>query len=233
VTLLTFNQDLVIENEIFKRARLRERWCLQHAYGTFGTSHDFTTPSRGPTFPLHTADCDLGNTLKVLKLHGSLNWFVRMNGRQPRPRVLSGTAGDRTVMVTTRRTVPTQLVFNRTGARRGRSQWYTWPVIIPPVYAKQALIQAFVPEVWQDAKSELQTADRVVFFGYPLPEADIDAEKLLQRAITNNAGIKMVEVIDPNPSIAARYARLIPSKPLVWFPSVQTYLEQEPFQMGH
>jgi hypothetical protein len=34
LTVITFNHDLVIENEIFKRARLRERWCLDRGYGS-------------------------------------------------------------------------------------------------------------------------------------------------------------------------------------------------------
>jgi hypothetical protein len=36
VTVITFNHDLVIENEIFKRARLRDRWCLEQGYGSLG-----------------------------------------------------------------------------------------------------------------------------------------------------------------------------------------------------
>lgn len=68
-----------------------------------------------------------------------------------------------------------RLVYTKKRKGRGRSQWYTWPVIIPPVFAKQTMIQAFVPEVWTDAREELVNADRVVFFGYSLPAADIDA----------------------------------------------------------
>jgi hypothetical protein len=31
VSILTFNHDLIVENEIYKRARLRRRWCLERA----------------------------------------------------------------------------------------------------------------------------------------------------------------------------------------------------------
>jgi hypothetical protein len=228
VTVLTFNQDLVVENEIFKRARLRRHWCIEHAYGTFCNGREFTASS-APSFPRHVAACDDGDRLRVLKLHGSLNWYVRMNGRQPSPRVLAGQAGDRTVFVTTRRTVPAQFVFNRSGGGRGRTQWYTWPVIIPPVYAKQALIQAFLPAVWTDARRDLQDADRVVFFGYSLPPADIDAEKLFQRTLAANDRLAAIDVVDPEPGAAARYARLVPSKPLRWFPTLDSFLDANPF----
>jgi hypothetical protein len=229
VTLLTFNQDLVIENEIFKRGRLRRTWCLEHAYGSFSNDREHTSSTRAEDFPQHGEDCDGGERLRVLKLHGSLNWYVRMNGRQPSPRVLAGTAGDRKVIITRRRTVPVQLRYTRKRGGRGRTSWYTWPVVIPPVFAKQALIQAFVPEVWADAKEALESADRVVFFGYSLPAADIDAEKLFQRAILANNNIEKVDVIDPQPAIAGRYASLLPTKPLTWYPSVRRFLALEPF----
>ena len=33
--IVTFNHDLVIENELYKRPDIRRRWCLDHGYGTF------------------------------------------------------------------------------------------------------------------------------------------------------------------------------------------------------
>ena len=230
VSLLTFNQDLVLENEIFKRAKLRRTWCLEHAYGRFSEGRAHTTSSRAKAFPEHGKNCDAGASLKILKLHGSLNWYVRMNGRRPSPRILAGNAGTPPkVMVTRRRSVPAQLTYTKKRKGRGRSQWYTWPVVIPPVFAKQTLIQAFVPEVWAEAKEDLESADRVVFFGYSLPPADIDAEKLFQRAIMANRNIEKVDVIDPLPAIAGRYAALFPTKPLTWYPSVERFLELTPF----
>jgi len=100
-----------------------------------------------------------------------------------------------------------------------------WPVIIPPVYNKQALIQRFIPQVWEDARDALQQCDHLVFYGYSLPPADIEAEKLFQRAIFKNDALTAVDVINPDPDSAARYARLAPDKPLRWYPSVSTYLK--------
>jgi hypothetical protein len=228
-SILTFNQDLVVENEIYKRARLREHWCIDHAYGTFSKDREFTT-STAPSFPEHAAGCDGGERLKLLKLHGSLNWYVRMNGREPSPRVLTGEVGNRTVLVSRRRSVPQQLVFNRQSSGRGRTQWYTWPVIIPPVYFKQPFIHAFVPTVWADARAELKIADRLIFFGYSLPAADLDAEKLFQRTISENDKLRAIEVIDPAPAAAERYARLVGSRPVHWYPTIQSFLNgRRPF----
>lgn len=118
VALLTFNQDLVLENEIHKRARLRSLWCIEHGYGEFSQHVKVLRKKRTTkSFPLHTKGCDNGSRLRILKLHGSLNWQVKMNGRQPSPRVLSGETTPSAVQVTRRRKVSSQLRFTK--SRRG------------------------------------------------------------------------------------------------------------------
>jgi hypothetical protein len=101
-----------------------------------------------------------------------------------------------------------------------------WPVIVPPVYNKQVLIKRFLPQVWEDAEDALLKCDRLIFFGYSLPPADIEAEKLFQRAIYANPKLDAVEVVNPDPNAAARYARLVPHKPLRWYPDVLSLLGQ-------
>jgi hypothetical protein len=224
VTLLTFNQDLVLENEIYKRSRLRPHWCIEHGYGSFSQHVEVLTTS-AESFEPHGEDCDGGERLRILKLHGSLNWQVRMNGRRPSPRILSGEANPPPVQVTRRRKVPPQLRFSKASGGRGRSLWYMWPVIVPPVYNKQILIQRFLPEVWEDAGAALLGCDRLIFFGYSLPPADIEAEKLFQRAIYGNKSLASVEVVNPDPGAAARYASLVPHKPMRWYPGVSTLME--------
>lgn len=225
VTLLTFNQDLVLENEIYKRSRLRPLWCIEHGYGSFSQHVEVLTTSATSLFGKHNEDCDGGQRLRILKLHGSLNWQVRMNGRQPSPRILSGEANPPPVQVTRRRKIPPQLRFNKRRGGRGRSMWYMWPVIVPPVYNKQVLIQRFLPQVWDDARDALAECDRLIFFGYSLPPADIEAEKLFQRAIYGNKSLPSVEVVNPDPGAAARYASLVPHKPMRWYPGVAALME--------
>jgi hypothetical protein len=56
--VIRFNHDLVIENEIFKRFRLRQRWRIR-SYGTFSDGRTFLTTPRHPLFPSHEdALCD-------------------------------------------------------------------------------------------------------------------------------------------------------------------------------
>jgi len=88
-----------------------------------------------------------------------------------------------------------------------------WPVVIPPIYAKQALRRR-VQDVWADANDALKECSRVVFFGYSLPLIDIDAEKLFERAITENKNLAWADVINPDPASAQRYAGLKPALPI-------------------
>jgi hypothetical protein len=61
LTIITFNHDLVIENEIYRRAHLRRRWCLDMGYGGVSEHLNVLTPMSGgiPVFGLHRmGHCD-------------------------------------------------------------------------------------------------------------------------------------------------------------------------------
>lgn len=117
----------------------------------------------------------------------------------------------------------------RPAGEKGRSRWYVWPVIVPPVYAKQPLIDAFMPSVWASARDALLYSDRVVFFGYSLPQADVDAEKLVQRSVANNSDVPWIGVIDPSATAVQRYAEMLPNTPVRRFPSAQAFLSSDNF----
>jgi hypothetical protein len=227
VTLMTFNHDLVIENEIFRRTHLRDRWCLDEGYGSLGPELRHLRPPSGlrpsSLFPMHEdALCDHSRPIKVLKLHGSLNWIVRLNSVLPTARTLSGEAGTRDIHLLTARHAQARTQIGRRGRGRGRSAWYTWPVIIPPVYAKQALRRR-IQVVWQDARTAIEACDRIVFFGYSLPEIDIEAEKLFERGIALNNRVRWADVVNPSPDAARRYAALAPAIPVRWYPSPEQF----------
>ena len=231
VDLITFNHDLAIENEIFKRARLRERWCIDGAYGPFSSGKTLLETSGFPHFPRHSPQCDHSRPILIHKMHGSLNWYVRIRAKQPTPSVLAGQVSEPDVMITMDRTVrEIREVRMRPAGSGGRSRWYVWPVIVPPVYAKQPLIDAFMPSVWASARDALRLSERVLFFGYSLPLADVDAEKLVQRAVTSNSEVPWIGIIDPSPRVVQRYSEMLPDTPVRRFPSAQTFLESDGFQ---
>jgi hypothetical protein len=78
-----------------------------------------------------------------------------------------------------------------------------------------------------DARGAVEQADRLIVFGYSLPEIDIEAEKLFERAIARNAGLPQIDVINPAHASAARFAAIGRNKPLHWYPSVDALLASD------
>lgn len=228
VDIVTFNHDLVIENEIFKQSRLQRRWCIERSYGEFGTDKTFLETQGLPMFPLHSEDCDHVRPLVVHKMHGSLNWWIRTRSREPTPGVLAGDVTAPDIMITRERNLRDVHRVRMKPSGKG-SSWNVWPVIVPPVYNKGPLIDAFMPSVWSEARDALSQSDRVVFFGYSLPLGDIEAEKAVQCALALNTHTPWVGVIDPNPQLTARYGQLLPSTPLRWYPSASSFLSGAAF----
>ena len=229
VDIVTFNHDLAIENEIHKRARLRKRWCIDRSYGAFSTNKTLIESASSPHFPRHAGGCDHTRPIVIHKMHGSLNWFIRIRARQPTPGVLAGEVSEPDVMISIDRSVREMKRVRMGAAGKGRQRWYVWPVIVPPVYAKQPLIDAFMPSVWSSARNALSGSDRVLFFGYSLPQGDVDAEKLIQRALDQNSDLRWVGLVDPSPQVAARYIGLLPEKPLRRYPNADAFLSSGGF----
>jgi hypothetical protein len=229
LTVITFNHDLVIENEIARRARLRHRWCLDEGYGSLSSSFTPLFPGAGTaTFPLHRAGlCDHHRPITVLKLHGSMNWLVRINSTRPTARFLSRGGGSGDLNLVTRRQIAVRQQYVRTGGGRGRTRWDLWPLVVPPVYAKQELRAAALQQVWTDARTAIEGAERLLFFGYSLPELDVEAEKLFERALLKNSNAEWIDVINPASESASRFAGMSPSRPVRWYPALRDFFSAD------
>jgi hypothetical protein len=223
VSILTFNHDLLIENEIYKRPRLGRRWCIDYAYGSFGEGMTrLEGDDVASDFAPHSDNCQHDRPIRLFKLHGSLNWIVRIQGRQPTANDLSGEGRLKNVFLNVAREIEAPLI-RQPGGGRGRKVWYTWPLVIPPIYAKQALINQ-MRETWDDARKAITRADRVVVYGYSLPQLDIEAEKLVQRGIVTNRNADWIDVVNPDPMSAQRYAGIAPTSSVRWYPSLSSFL---------
>jgi hypothetical protein len=227
VTIITFNHDLVIENEIARRSRLNDRWCLDEGYGSIATKLGLTESAGGgtPVFDYHSAgQCDHSRPIRILKLHGSLNWVTRMSSDRPTARFLRGESGQRKIWLLNYRRVLERVsmggVRSRTG--RGRSAWQVWPVVVPPVYAKQGL-RGGLEVVWSDAREALLAADRVVMYGYSLPNIDVEGQKLFERALFHNPRLKWVDVVNPAAASAGRFAGVSQGVPVRWYPDLDEF----------
>jgi hypothetical protein len=91
-------------------------------------------------------------TIRLLKLHGSLNWFPVPPDRNP----------------------PKLALRKRWWHQNGNLTFE----IAPPEWNKPTRSGVYVP-VWRLARKALKTAKAIVFIGYSLPETDLPIQALL------------------------------------------------------
>lgn len=226
VSIITFNHDLVIENEIHRRARLRNCWCVDEGYGTISSELESLSPPNAsiPLFRRHGGGCT--HRIQILKPHGSLNWVRRLSGETPTARWLTSSVSKKLLLLPARR-LPGRENYTDLRPGRGRKTWPLWPIVIPPIYAKHTISAGVLKTVRDDAKAAVAGAERLVFFGYSLPQLDVEAEKLFERSIQSNANLTDIDVINPEPASAARFAGLAPERRLRWHPTLDSFLEAD------
>lgn len=127
-------------------------------------------------------DRSIGNIsrgIKLLKLHGSVNWLYCDNPNHPIH------------------------VYNSWQAQRVRldycikCDYQLSKLIVPPVWHKRDFAQR-IGELWETAADELCIADRIVVIGYSLRSLDFSAKHLLLLSNYLNRKVKVEIVNGPN-----------------------------------
>lgn len=201
LTLITFNQDLVIEKalEAMKGTRRYSDfpWNIRECY-RIRFPNGFSSIG-GTRFTFR----ETGASVPLLKMHGSLNWLYTVRSRRDPKNVLRNPSG--LYCLNFQRIV----TGSRHRSRRGYRMVPSIPLIVPPIFEKVARYQKTVGPVWGEAAKELEAAEELLFFGYSFPETDIAARNLLKRAIHKNQRIRRVRIIDPDSGVAARITDLL------------------------
>lgn len=208
VVVVTFNHDLVLESVVARLPRVAGKWCLRSLYGD---------PDLRPlnwnvsgAHPNHRAGCVHSPPLTVLKLHGSMNWLTRTPTLTPAMGTLfPPQRTNRQVYVANQRNIILEPRTRASGRQGGRG-WYLWPLVVPPIYDKQRITgMNLLQQVWDKAASAIASAERLVLFGYSIPEADVLAKQMLRTAARGNTSLQCVECINPDPTIVEKVDRLL------------------------
>lgn len=121
-----------------------------------------------------------GYNVKLLKIHGSMNWlqcsncqrlFVDFNEKKIIPNFLN----------------PGKCRHCSGYSIKARLQGS----LVMPTFLKD-LSNFQIKLIWQNAGVELMEADKVVFIGYSLPHADFEFKQLLARMVRDDANIDVV-----------------------------------------
>jgi hypothetical protein len=135
-------------------------------------------------------------TFRLLKLHGSTNWYF--SGR-------SDARGEPIYFVP-------PLPVRRPSAEERQAHAYRlnavadkYPLLVPPVYDKAALLtHETIRALWFSAGEALRRADRVICMGYSLPESDLTMMHFLRT--TSRRG--RILIVDPSQTAEHNFQRL-------------------------
>ncbi|MGH2906278.1 MAG: hypothetical protein ACRDKI_05855 [Solirubrobacterales bacterium] len=196
-------------------------WCLSGAYGFSESKRNFVLDRPGfrETFDYEGES----SSIPLFKMHGSINWVFKHAKSYPPADLVSGS--NRELLVIRNQKIPESRVQVRT---RGKGRpWYTSPVIVPPVYEKHGLIRRLLPGVWEGASEAIKNADRIMFWGYSFPAADIHARHFFQSMVNVNPVLKTPVLINPDPQSAVALWSVIQPTSVTHYRSAEEFLRTQ------
>ena len=199
-TFVTFNHDLLIEKSLERLSHSETYknipWNLSQAYN-IGFEGYRKVRGQPRVFRMNGSR----ESVRILKLHGSLNWVYRVkSGTDPKNSIRNPSTIPHCVNSQKIRTSLSQKIGNR--------RYKLVPLIVPPIYEKSSKNQTILGPLWQAASDALRSADEIIVFGYSFPDADVSAKALLRKSFCSKKQQALVTVIDTNPYVAAKIAEL-------------------------
>lgn len=154
-TIVTFNYDLAIETALYHLK-------IPFSYGMSGKSVNFSTGL------ISSEENALQNTLRVLKLHGSVNWAI------------PGGPGKK-------------LTFyeNYDEVRKNNLN----PLLVPPTWRKHFAGQ--LADIWDRAVDAIRIATRIIIIGYSMPSTDVHFRYLLAAGLQDNISLRKILFVNP------------------------------------
>jgi len=225
LTIITFNQDLQVEKTLELLSNTARWTGVASRLFSFpdlysvrpGTWEQITGPTSGKEDDLFALSKPKGDYLRVLKLHGSLNWYSTHNSTTPPRRAMFNPK--RRLSVTRRRTISPDMALNRPARTV-----YTLPVVVPPVTHKSSVLHDSMSDIWTLAEQRLVSAERIVIFGYSCPALDFESSNLLRRAQLRRKTQAEVSVVDPDGDVATRYIKLLDPARLSYYATAHDFL---------
>lgn len=152
-------------------------------------------------------DSGVTRGIKLLKLHGSLNW-----GKCPDcDEIQVGPVFDIMQKALVSRRLNDQVTFEPVVEANKLCPTHKRPidlVLVPPTWSK-AEHHRQVERVWRSAAIELRDAEHIAICGYSLPESDHFFRYLLALGTMGDSRPKSFLVCDPSPAVEQRCKNLL------------------------
>ncbi|MBV4458923.1 hypothetical protein KVG96_13255 [Pseudomonas sp. COR58] len=186
VSIISTNWDILLDNSIYESIQTNDKYDGVVDYCCYISSKDEHDKSVIPGLEKLGQG---GFNVKLLKLHGSLNWL-----QCPRCARLYAKFREKSAMHSFEESSSCRHCDKNFPEEHNRH--ILSPNMIMPTYLKD-LSNPQYRIIWQNAGIEISEADRIVFIGYSLPHADFEMRQLLSRMTRKNAEIQVVDWISP------------------------------------
>jgi NAD-dependent SIR2 family protein deacetylase len=180
-SMITFNYDLALD------------YALHHTVGP-------------PSYCL--SDADRGQSARLLKLHGSLNWGRCLVCGTVLPLTIENWFRNKTFIRSNASVVlplASQLGITLTCCGQYVDPV---PVLVPPTWNKTEYHNS-LQKVWKQAASELGEAERIYIIGYSLPDSDMFFRFLYALGSVGRRRLKRLVVFNPDESVKSRFETLV------------------------
>ncbi len=166
-TIITFNWDILHESALWRA----QKWHFADGYGF--AARDAPEAARSP--------------IRILKLHGSVNWAQKSEDDftpeiEHKGTFFPGAVDDHKTF--------SKRVYARNDGRH----------LIVPSYLKDLSGNRLLLRIWELARDALVDAEQLTVIGFSLNEADAAARYLFASALERNARMREVVVISPDPT---------------------------------
>lgn len=183
MTVVSFNYDVLADRALLNGSRLGLwRWSHTDGYGFKPTNQPVPKAS---------------SSLKLLKLHGSMNWYIPTPGRSRASVYAKQTPVYIPDPARNQHTAPWQ----RRQRNLGHTNRQVFPLMVPPVFEKGTQILGVLQDIWDQASEALRSATVVFVWGYSLPQTDYHAEMLFAQC-ARRARHHLVAINPDRPALA-------------------------------
>ncbi len=205
VSIITLNWDALLDiyfNEVIKTDKKYENARLD--YCIYDYEYDHFCEKKGEEKPIPSTLLKNLNyfNIKYIKLHGSMNWLICKNCRR-----LFYSVDEYIALKEFEKNSP-QCPFCKENysSISNDDQTNLKSELITPTLIKN-LDNVNFKSMWKNAFVELSEADKIVFIGYSLPQADFELRYMLKKSIKPNTEIEVVLYLYDDPDRLNTYLK--------------------------
>jgi NAD-dependent SIR2 family protein deacetylase len=153
------------------------------------------------------------SSIKLLKLHGSLNW-------------IRCTICGSNLLVRREKIGEWATSLPSSCPKCFSKKEFMQRLIVPPFQTKNYADPA-ISYLWFEASKALRKIEEIIIIGYSLPTTDFASEALLRVALSRKKRNRIpVTIVNKDPTVVRRFSEIFNDQKIAHYPSMVAYLER-------